>query len=261
MLSRIAYYLSSLATILRGVRNWPAILTLPFRGEPGIVRLASGLAFKVRSVMDVWIIKETCLDRDYEVHGARIADGWTVIDIGAGIGEFTVLTARENPSSTVYAFEPFPESFALLRENLALNGLTNVVPARVAVSASPEATVRLAATGAAVQHTMLPNEITGEATAYVEVPSTTLGQLLISKGIERCDFLKIDCEGCEFAMLLRAEPSTLARIDRICLEYHDGFTAHSHHELIDFLQESGYSVVETPNPVHGYLGFLYAYRG
>ena len=55
---------------MRGVRNWPVLLKL--RGQGGSetrLELRDGTQFAVRSLMDAWIVKETNLDRDYEVHG------------------------------------------------------------------------------------------------------------------------------------------------------------------------------------------------
>ena len=57
--------------------------------------------------MDAWIVKEVYLDRD--------------------IGAFSVLAARQAPSIRVHVFEPAPDSYTLLRQNVALNGITNVV--------------------------------------------------------------------------------------------------------------------------------------
>ena len=51
----------------------------------------------------------------------RLQDGWTIIDIGAGLGDFTAYAAQRSPRGRVLAYEPFPESFALLQQNLKLN--------------------------------------------------------------------------------------------------------------------------------------------
>jgi hypothetical protein len=44
-----------------------------------------------------------------------------VLDIGGGIGDYTLFAACAAPHGKVFAFEPFPGSFALLQENLAAN--------------------------------------------------------------------------------------------------------------------------------------------
>ncbi len=259
MITRLRYYLSSIPTLLTGIQNWSACAMLPFRRDPLILQLRNGLRFKVRTLMDVWIIKETCLDRDYEKNGTAIQDGWTVIDIGAAAGDFAILTASEHSTAWVLAYEPSPTSFKLLRENLALNEVENLKTFPLAVAAV-NGTLTLTTTGEAVQHsTMKPvREKTSPHT--VEIQAISLENVFRVNGLNRCHFLKMDCEGGEFDILLKTSPETLARIDRICLEYHDGFTEFSHTDLVKHLQQNGYQVKITPNPVHGYLGFLYAYR-
>ena len=255
MISRLRYYLYSLPTLLAGFRNWPACVTLPFRRSPLILHLQNGLRFKVRTLMEVWIIKETCLDRDYEKHGTAIENGWTVIDIGAAAGDFAILTAREHPNARVLAYEPSPASFATLKENIQLNHVTNIFPFPQAI-ASENGTLNLALVGAAVQHSTTQVG-TGNV---VEVQAITLEDVFRTNQVECCHFLKMDCEGGEYDILLNASAETLTRIARICLEYHDGFTKFSHTDLVKHLQQNGYQVKITPNPVHSYLGFLYAYR-
>ncbi|TMB58477.1 MAG: hypothetical protein E6J56_02750 [Deltaproteobacteria bacterium] len=117
--SRWRYYLFSIPTILLNIRNWLGVLGIfvgvPVR-RPLLVRLRTGERFWVSTAMDVWILKESCLDRFYEKDGTIVQDGWNVIDIGAGMGDFAISVALRCPKSIVYAFEPFPESFAKLNE-------------------------------------------------------------------------------------------------------------------------------------------------
>jgi len=253
---RIAYYLRSIPIIIGQIENWYSIPLL-FMDRKVIIRLRNGCRFRVRSLMDVWIIKETCLDRQYEAYGAPIQDGWTVIDVGAGLGDFSILVAREHPHARVYAYEPFPESYHLLQENISINQVNNVLAFKMAVGDKKEK-VRLFLKGEAVQHTttvMGPSK-----NPYTEVQSLRLEDILVDNKIEYCDFLKMDCEGCEFSVLLNTPHYILERISRICLEYHEGFTPYTLADLIQYLHRHGFRTRVTPNPVHAYLGFLYADR-
>jgi hypothetical protein len=116
------YYLGSLVRILAGFRQPFAVLRLlAWRNwsTPVTVALRDGCRFLVRSSMDIWSVKESALDRFYE-RGGEVRDGWTVIDVGAGIGDFTVHAARATPSGRVLAFEPLASLFAVLAHNVAL---------------------------------------------------------------------------------------------------------------------------------------------
>lgn len=65
------------------------------------------------------------LETHVVVQNARPRD--IVADIGAGIGYFTLLLARRvGPTGHVYAFEPDPQRFRLLRRNVRMNGYRNV---------------------------------------------------------------------------------------------------------------------------------------
>ncbi len=92
------------------------------------------------------------------------------------------------------------------------------------------------------------------------VQATTLDAVFRVHDIERCDLLKIDCEGAEFDILFHACSDTLHRINRICLEYHNGLTPFTHSDLVRLLQSNGFSVAVQPSPVHPHTGYLYAFK-
>jgi FkbM family methyltransferase len=259
--SRSWYYLVSAWRLLTGIRFSWALLAL-FTGRRGVAPLVvelrrSGLRFPVRGRMDVWVIKEICLDHDYERAGEPLQHGWTVVDIGAGIGAFVIDAAARHPDSRVYGFEPSPESFALLERAIALNGVGNVRVFEWAVGSHTGRSWLDVSAPEAVTHHLATESHSG--TDQIEVTEVTLEEALRHLGLPQCDFLKIDCEGAEYAILLAAGGDTLARIHRICLEYHDG-PAHQHRELVDVLERAGFAVSLTPNRAYREIGFLYARR-
>ncbi len=255
MTRRIGYYLSSVLTILRQIRNWYVCFGLLLSRKYAVIRLRNGCQFKVRSLMDVWIVKETCLDRDYEANATAIQDHWTLIDIGAGLGDFAISVAYEHPTCRVYAYEPFPESYKLLEENIALNGVSNVIAIPLAVGAQ-SGQMMLFTTGAAVQHTTAK----ASPAEAISVQGLGLDDVFATNALTTCDFLKMDCEGGEFDILFNTSAATLAKINNISLEYHNGVTGFSHRDLVDYLRQSGFQVKTMSNPVHTHLGFLYAHR-
>jgi FkbM family methyltransferase len=260
---RIAYYLSSIPTLLLGFENWWVIgLRLLGVGGPGdtILRLRkSGLRFRVRTAMDVWVVKEVCLDRDYERGGLQPQDGWTIIDVGAGIGDFSISLAARYSRSRVIALEPFPRSFRALQENVALNRLDNVtaLPYALGAASGPQ---RLRAGAAEPGQSSTARVGRGVAEKPEEVPGRSLAALFEDLGIERCDALKMDCEGAEYEILMSSDDATLRKIENLAVEYHDTYTEHEHGELVAFLEEKGYAVRTRASPAHREIGFLYASR-
>jgi FkbM family methyltransferase len=238
-----------------GITNWPTVVAafvgLPIN-KPFVIQLrSSGLRFYVRGPMDIWIVKETCLDRDYERLSGPVQTGWHVIDIGAGLGDFAIDAARHG--ALVCAYEPFLESFDLLKRNLSVNKIENVLPMAKAISGQA-GVVRLEMSGAAVQHKT--TSVRGERKT-ISVPAITLGEALSRLNGFRCDLLKMDCEGAEYDILMMADESCWQRIGQIVLEYHDGVSEHSHQDLIDWFEERGFKTSCFPSQVHRHLGLLH----
>ena len=69
-----------------------------------------------------------------ELFEEHVEPGSVVVEVGAHIGSHTVSIARlAGPWGRVYAFEQQRKIYRELYHNLALNGLTNVVPLRYAI--------------------------------------------------------------------------------------------------------------------------------
>jgi len=256
LLSRIWYYLISLPVLFWGIKNWSFVIysLLAMDSHRRIVSLRNGCRFKFRTLMDLWIIKETCLDHQYERASIEPEDGWTILDIGAGLGDWSICVALRYPQTVIHAYEPSPESFVLFKENILLNRVKNIKALPYAVSSSRGVIKLYAVSQNAVQHsTALKSDMPG-----MQVKSVTLDQILSE--VTQCDYLKMDCEGAEYDILFGADDSTLQKIRRICLEYHDGVTEFSHQDLVQFLDRKGFQVRLTPNPAWQHLGFLYAVK-
>ena len=261
---KYSYYLSSIFRLLTGIHEWPLLLRVYLgaapAGEKSIRLRQSGIRFKVRGPMDIWSIKETFLDRFYERFGTVVGDGWIVLDIGAGIGEFTLEAACGHPRNTVYAFEPFAESFALLEENLRLNQVGNVLAFPLAIGAKSGSIALDLSGGEPLQLQSYPSGDHQNDPNTRVVPSLSLAEVFARNGLLRCDLLKADCEGAEYSILLNAPDEVLGRIQRIILETHDGIGGHTPLELVAFLTQKGFQVRTVPNYVHDHLGYLYAWR-
>ena len=260
MTNRFSYYCSSVFTLFRGVKNFPALLRLATRqpsDEPIELHLRSGERFEVCTLMDAWILKETILDRQYEKVSTPVRPDWTIVDIGAALGDYAIWAARQLTSGKVIAVEPFPRSVKLLRENLKLNLVNNVEVAETALGGQDGQSGLQIVTGQAVQHS---TAATISAGGTLSVGVRSLGSFFQEARIEHCDYLKIDCEGAEYDILFNCSQSELKKIDRICMEVHDAITCHSRVEMVEFLQKNGYKTRLTLNPVHDDLAYLFAER-
>lgn len=125
----------------------------------------------------------------------RIRPGSTIYDLGANYGMHTLLFSKlVGPSGRVYAFEPNPEIFAALKEQLRLNGMTTVIPVCKAVSSD-----RGEAWFDAAHHGGAGHLSIGSGTFKVE--TTSLDDFVFRDRERPPDFLKIDIEGAESSAL------------------------------------------------------------
>lgn len=261
-LRKYSYYLLSIFELLFGFDN-PILLVKIYLNlaGPGIktVRLRRrGLQFQARGAMDVWSIKETFLDRFYEKYGFTIQPDWKIIDIGAGIGDYSLYSAIMQPSSQVFSFEPYLESFVLMQENLTLNKITNVQVFNEAISAESGELILDLTSGEPLQFQSHLKK-TVNVTKSVPVNSLSLVDALAKLELESCDLLKLDCEGAEYSILFGTPQPALEQIQRIVMEYHDDLIQ-NHGDLARFLSQQGFRVETFPNPVHSHLGYLRAVR-
>ncbi len=154
--------------------------------------------------------------------------------------------------------EPSKTMCNYLRWNVLHNHLTNVFIVRSACGAYA-GTRELMGYGPEMMNSLYePSERAGfprQSLGLVRV--TTLADLFRSFEIQECAWLKLDCEGAEYEILLEAPRSVLARIKRISAEYHPGIGHHGPEELADFLRTQGFRTLMNPSADEG-RGYLLA---
>ena len=113
-----------------------------------------------------------------------------VVDVGANIGYYTLLMAKNE--ANVFSYEPEPQNFELLKKNVRLNDLsTNVKLYNKAVSNFNGNSKLVLAEHTTGQHKLGTNRF-GNETINVEV---------IKLELDKIDFAKIDVEGDELHVL------------------------------------------------------------
>lgn len=128
-----------------------------------------------------------------------VQPGDTFVDAGANIGYYTVIAARlVGESGKVYAFEPDPKNFELLRKNVRANGLTNVVLEPRALSNAPGTIKLFLARDNKGDHRIYQPE--GESRPSVDVEAVRLDEYLRAAG-RKLDVLKVDTQGAEGLIL------------------------------------------------------------
>lgn len=163
-----------------------------------------------------------------------------VLDVFANICDSAIHFINSG-AFRVVTVEVVPFSFNLLRKNVEINGLSDVIiPINGAVSAKSGIFNipyrRSNAIGTGVNSLRYPDCPPG-----VEFVKKTLGSFIEEFDIES-EVLKVDCEGCEYEALLGAEGNRIINaFDEIALEYHYGAE-----RIENFLRELHYTVEATP---------------
>jgi FkbM family methyltransferase len=192
----------------------------------------------------------------------RINPEDTVVDIGGYIGSFALPAARLATKGRIYSFEPSPSNFAQFEKNLELNRLQNVKVFNQGVASTDRKISLFLDHMNPASNSIYLRTDQNRGNNYVERDAVSLASIFSREGIRHCDFLKIDCEGAEYEILMNLDRSMLDRIGKIACEIHQpayyGVTdpRHTPELLARFLEQNGFAVYR--KPVNPYLGMLYA---
>jgi FkbM family methyltransferase len=126
-------------------------------------------------------------------------EGKIVIDIGAHIGSFSLLAATRG--AKVFSFEPEKNNFTILEKNIENNNLKDqIIAENVAVGIPGEKKLYIDTKNTG-QNTLREDLNSSISPAIEMVRVISLRDIFTKYNIERCDFIKIDCEGGEIDIL------------------------------------------------------------
>jgi FkbM family methyltransferase len=165
----------------------------------------------------------------------QVKTGMVALDIGANIGMYTILLSRlVGNSGKVYAFEPDPNTFEILKENLRLSKCNNVIVSQIALS-NRDTNVILSK----------PSEEYGDAFNFIKfvdfknestIKTQTLDNFLEINGVKGVEFIKIDVEGAELLCFLGAQ-KTLENSNSLFIvsECYEKYLLRFGHKISDLL--------------------------
>lgn len=129
-----------------------------------------------------------------------IKTGDIVIDIGANIGYYTLLFAKlVGNDGKVYAFEPDPDNFTLLKKNVEINGYKNIILEQKAVT-NKNGTINLYLSETNFGNHKIYNS--NEKRRHIEVECIKLDDYA-NKYFKnkKVNVIKIDTEGAEYSVI------------------------------------------------------------
>lgn len=127
----------------------------------------------------------------------------SIVDIGAQSGLYS-LYAKYLPQSTFHSFEPFPQTYRLLNDNIMLNGITNVKTYNLGISNYTGECVLNTSKSHNGLHTLSSTPLRFQDIVPLKIKVDTIDNLFYENNIP-VDFIKIDTEGWEYYILQGAK--------------------------------------------------------
>lgn len=214
--------------------------------KPVILRLDREATVIVwRDLTLLFALTEIYGRKDY---GEPKGDEKIIIDLGANVGLYTIYAAKRTRGKVI-AVEPEPINFELLRKNVELNKLNNVILINQAVG-DYNGTVKLYLASHAGGHSIFRSWVPEKNS--IEVKMTTLDSLLERLNVSSVDMIKIDVENAEY-LVLRGSQKSLSRCCRIAIsaEHDDEIKQ----KCVNLLRDLGYNIA-----IEGYMINAIAFR-
>jgi FkbM family methyltransferase len=203
---------------------------------------------KIRVVWADWVGADIRTCGYYEPEVVRLMEqvvkpGMEFVDIGAHVGQYTLLTAGLGAS--VHSFEPNPQTFQLLQYNVQANALTNVRLNQVALAdVSKVATIQA---GPADNIGTCSLGIVRNSKNHFVVQCQSLDSYIEENRITDVHVIKIDVEGSELHVLRGAQGVLSRSKPQIIIEFEErnqcrfGFSCS---QLGQFLTDLGYELFQ-----------------
>lgn len=223
---------------------------MPYPTGPAVVPTTLGFSMLVDPCFDP--VLETALyyhgiyeEGTLDVMRRVLRPGDTFIDVGANLGLMTLWAARlVGTSGHVHAFEPQPDTYAVLERNLALNGVRNVTLHRLALGSKPErrSLYERSHISRGAASMVKPEQDFGQTSVELD----TLDHIIEASQIKTVRMVKMDIEGWELEVL-KGTRRLLSQLDApiLCVESSKLYPVHNgtQADISDYIRSiNGYVV-------------------
>jgi len=157
----------------------------------------------------------------------------TVIDIGGNVADSAIYFALCGANKIV-CIEPVPKNHELALKNIQINNFSDKINPVLAGCSKNSGKITIDPSYSNGAFSTLKDFKVG-----IKVPLRTLQDILSLYTLTSDDpiILKMDCEGCEYEVILSADEQTLQKFDLLFIEYHYGYK-----NLKEKLESSGFKV-------------------
>ena len=176
----------------------------------------------------------------------------TVIDIGANIGYHTLLFSKwVKPYGKIFAFEPDPTNFKLLKKNITANQIKNIVSFKNAVSDKNDKISLFLSEDNSGDHRINDLLIFKNDNMRKKIGTHSVKLDSVFSKSQKIDFIKIDIQGSEI-QALNGMQNILKNRKNISMliefwPYAIQETGHEPRELIEILKQLGFDIFSIKN--------------
>ena len=259
MIKQFAHNIKECLTAIYYFKNWPSVIKSIFgNSSPLLVRLRNGISiYASNNIPLLNLIHEIWRINVYTPPNFQILPNDIVVDIGANVGVFSTYAAK-NTKNKIYAFEPYPDNYEILIKNISQNNLDNIQPQSYAIS-EYSGMIKLYVAENKAGNLLFNRNIEGKLDEHIEVKSLTLQKAMDINNIQHIDFLKMDCEGAEFGIIMNTPKNYIRKVNKISMEFHDNVDDHNHDFLVQILKDCDFKVEILWNE-RSPFGYIYALR-
>jgi FkbM family methyltransferase len=149
---------------------------------------------------------------DFEEYEFLNVQNMSILDIGAFIGDSPIYFILKG-AKKVYAIEPHPDAYNEMLENIKLNNMEDkIIPINIGISYEKDYII-ISTTTANTQVNLLKPKGNG-----IKIPAGKLSEIIEKYNID-AQVLKMDCEGCEYDIILK-DYDIIKKFDEVGFEYH-----------------------------------------
>ncbi|BAZ20907.1 beta-ketoacyl synthase [Kalymmatonema gypsitolerans NIES-4073] len=249
------------------------------------------IAYQSKAEVD-YLYEDIFNNQVYLKHGIKLCDNSCIFDVGANIGMFTLFVSQQCHNPTIYAFEPAPPLFEILRFNTNLHEvnvkLFNLGISKEAKTATFTFYPHSSAMSSfyaekeeekevlkAIMFNQLESGMSGmeQVMEYTDelleerfkeqnftCQLKTLSEIICEQQVERIDLLKIDVQKSELDVIQGIRYQDWEKIKQIVIEVHD--TDGRLESITSLLKKQGYNVVAEQEDLyqHSIIHNVYAIR-